>query len=79
MRVAEDMPGQQFLVVAQLRLGVQAAARVVEVDLPGAVQACILRFSQAVERLRLVIGGPGFQESFVLRAGFRHGEAPVPI
>ena len=39
MRVAKHMRAQELLVLAKLRFGIQPAAGVIEIDLPGGVEA----------------------------------------
>jgi len=52
VRVAVDLAAHQRQVVANLTLGVEAAAGVVEVDVPLRVQARVLAGAQTVEFLR---------------------------
>ena len=49
MRVAEYALQQQLLVLFHLRIGIQPAAGVIEVDLSGAVEAGIVRGTQFVQ------------------------------
>ena len=51
MRVAEHAAGQQVRVLADLRLGVQAAAGVVEVDVSVAIEPAVVAFAQPVDRV----------------------------
>jgi hypothetical protein len=52
VRVAVDRVAQQRQVLLELRLRVQAAAGVVEVDLAALVEAPVLRRAQLVEQRR---------------------------
>ncbi len=51
MRVAEHAAGQQVGVLADLRLGVQTAAGVVEIDMPVAIEPAVVAFAQLVDRV----------------------------
>ena len=51
MRVAEHAAGQQLGMLADLRLGVQTAAGVVEVDVPVAIEPAVVAFAQPVDRV----------------------------
>ena len=68
MRVAVDAAAQHPHVLLELRLGVQAAAGVVEVDVAGGVEASVLGGAELVEAVearvrleerRLRLGQPG--------------------
>jgi len=52
MRIAEDVAAQQLHVPAQLRLGVDAAARVVEVHVVAVVEPPVFPHAQIVEDRR---------------------------
>ena len=52
MRVAEHAAREQPHVLAQLRVGIEAAAGVVEIDVPVGVQAREFCAAQLVERRR---------------------------
>ncbi|MCG3140195.1 MAG: hypothetical protein HDKAJFGB_01241 [Anaerolineae bacterium] len=49
MRIAENMRPQKFQMRAQLRFGVQTAARVIEIDMSARVEPRIFGGAQRVE------------------------------
>ena len=49
VRVAKDSIAEQCHVLAQLRFGIQAAARVIQVDMPLPIQARIFGGAQFVQ------------------------------
>ncbi len=55
MRVAEDVFGQQLLVSAQLRLGIQPAAGVIQVDLAEPVKAGIVPLAQFIQVVGFIV------------------------
>jgi hypothetical protein len=57
MRIPEDARPQQLEVLAQLRLGVEPRARVVEVDVAAGVEARILAAAELGELRRLCTSG----------------------
>ena len=59
VRVTVDAFAEQLEVVAQLALGVEAAAGVVEVDVPELVEAAVLAGAEPVEHARFSVGGVG--------------------
>ena len=72
VRVAEDMLGEKFVMASQLRIGIQPAAGVIEVDMPAQVEAGVVGGAQVVDDLCGGVGGIGFQEIDKLNIGFFH-------
>ena len=62
MRVAEHVRVENVRVFADLRRGMQAAAGVVEVDMPLGIEPPVLDATQGVERRRLAVLGVFSQE-----------------
>ncbi len=62
----KTLRGEQLLVQAQLRLGVQPAARVVQVDLAQAVEAGIVALAQLVDVVSFIERRIGLDEILIL-------------
>ncbi len=75
MRVAKNGFGQDFLVSAQLRLGIQAAAGVIQVNLAEPLKTAIVPLAQLVEIVGFVISRV-FLDKFSV---FVHAEAFLGI
>ena len=63
--------------LAELALGVQAAASVIQVDMLAGVQARVLRGAQIVDQLCIAIGGVSVQKRVEVGSGIRHGGSCV--
>ena len=59
MRVAKDMLGQQTMVAAQLRLGIQTGAGVIQVDLSAGIQAGVIAGAQFIQSVQEIFRAPG--------------------
>jgi hypothetical protein len=68
MRVAEHPLRQQLDMAAQLRVGVQAGAGVIEIHLPGGVEPAVLGCPQPIERVGPAIAGKGIEKLCIRRA-----------
>jgi hypothetical protein len=55
MRVAEDFPAQDVGMLSNLRRGVEAAARVIEIHMTVGIQSRVLRLAKVVEAEGLAI------------------------
>ena len=75
MWVAENVPVQQVSMVADLRLRVKAAARVIQIDVAPGIESAIVGGPQRVHRVRAVVLGMGLQERGVCY-GFRSAVSP---
>ena len=75
MWVAENVSVQQVSMVADLRLRVKAAARVIQIDVVPGIESAIVGGPQRVHRVRAVVLGMGLQECGVCH-GFRSAVSP---
>jgi len=71
VRIAQDALLQELLVAADLRLRVQAAARVVEVDVAEAIEARVIGGAQLVDRHGGGEGGEPPQEVLIREGNLR--------
>ena len=49
MRVAENMVVQQLMMLLNLRISVDAAAGVIQINMPAAIQACVVLCAQGID------------------------------
>ena len=63
MWVAENVPVQQVSMVADLRLRVKAAARVIQINVAPGVESTIVGGPQRVHRVRAVYSGWAFRNA----------------
>ena len=63
VRVAEDVVAEQVKVLAELSLGIQPAAGVIQVDLAGGIQPRVFAGAQVIQRCCVGVGRMGAQKT----------------